>query len=128
MIDRVVPTISTNDLPRIRTRTRPSDGYRRCTYDRSGLEYGAQAMAIHGAWSADVTESPGPFRKCVAAGYLVAAFDLTGRPRMDRCATPLTIDAVREFGFDNQVAYHFELSAAGESIMRGRAAVVLNAH
>ena len=94
-----------------------------------GLEYGAQAMAIHGALvGGNMPESPGPLESAARHGYLVAAFDLTWSvARLDRCATPLTIDAVREFGSDNQVAYHFELSAAGESIMRGRAAVVLNA-
>lgn len=89
-----------------------------------GLEYGAQAMAIHGSLiGGSVPGSPGP-----RLGYLVAAFDLTWSvERLDRCATPLAIEAVREFGSDSQVAYRFELSAAGASIMRGRAAVVLNA-
>lgn len=89
-----------------------------------GLEYGAQAMAIHGALVGSAPEAPAASR----LGYLVAAFDLTwSAERLDRCAAPLTIEAVREFGSDNQVAYRFELRAAGESIMRGRAAVVLSA-
>ena len=92
-----------------------------------GLEYGAQAMAIHGALVGGVPDS-GPSESAARHGYLVAAFDLTWSvERLDRCASPLTIEAVREFGSDNQVAYRFELSAAGESIMRGRAAVVLSA-
>ena len=94
-----------------------------------GLEYGAQAMAIHGALlGGSVPDAPGPLESAARHGYLVAAFDLTwAAERLDRCATPLTIEAVREFGSDNQIAYRFELSAAGESIMRGRAAVVLSA-
>ncbi len=94
-----------------------------------GLEYGAQAMAIHGALLAgSAPDSPGPLESAARHGYLVAAFDLTWSvERLDQCPSPLTIEAVREFGSDNQVAYRFELSAAGESIMRGRAAVVLSA-
>lgn len=93
-----------------------------------GLEYGAQAMAIHGALiGGSGQDSPGPLESAARHGYLVAAFDLTWSvERLDRCAAPLTIEAVREFGSDNQVAYRFELSAAGESVMRGRAGVVLN--
>ncbi len=91
-----------------------------------GLEYGAQAMAIHGALVSG--SAPGSRDDTARLGYLVAAFDLTWSvERLDRCASPLVIEAVREFGSDNQVAYRFELSAAGESIMRGRAAVVLSA-
>ena len=90
-----------------------------------GLEYGAQAMAIHGALVSG--SAPGPPESAARHGYLAAAFDLTWSvERLDRCAAPLTIEAVREFGSDNQVAYRFELSAAGESIMWGRAAVVLS--
>lgn len=94
-----------------------------------GLEYGAQAMAIHGALvRGSAPDSSGAPESAARHGYLVAAFDLTWSvERLDRCAAPLTIEAVREFGSDNQVAYRFELSAAGESIMRGRAAVVLSA-
>ena len=89
-----------------------------------GLEYGAQAMAIHGALvGADAPPASG----ARGHGYLVAAFDLKWAvARLDQCATPLTIDAVREFASGDQVAYTFELSTAGQSIMRGRAAVVLD--
>ena len=92
-----------------------------------GLEYGAQAMAIHGTLVGSGVPDSDPPESAARHGYLVAAFDLTWSvERLDRCASPLTIEAVREFGSDNQVAYRFALSAAGESIMRGRAAVVLN--
>ena len=86
-----------------------------------GLEYGAQAMAIHGALLAA--------RGARARhGYLVAASDLRWSvERLDRCAAPLVIEAVSEFRSDNQVAYRFEISASGTELLSGRASVVLNA-
>lgn len=85
------------------------------------LEYGAQAMAIHGALLARVDAKP-------RVGYLVAAHELQwSGSTLDRCATPLTIEATRLFGSDNQVAYAFSVSADGDTVMRGRASVVLSA-
>ena len=85
-----------------------------------GLEYGAQAMAIHGALLARGERA--------RHGYLVAASDLRWSvERLDQCATPLLIKAVTEFRTDNQVAYRFEISASGTAVLSGRASVVLNA-
>lgn len=85
-----------------------------------GLEYGAQAMAIHGAL---VSGGERP-----RVGFLVAARELAwSAPRLDTVETPLTIEAQREFGSDNQVSYAFALRAAGREVMRGRASVVLRA-
>jgi|LNFM01.1.fsa_nt_gb predicted hotdog family 3-hydroxylacyl-ACP dehydratase len=84
------------------------------------LEYGAQAMAIHGALLAQMGAKP-------RIGYLVAAHELRWRGSMlDTCAAPLRIEATRLFGSDNQVAYEFSVSAAGTNVMRGRASVVLS--
>lgn len=85
------------------------------------LEYGAQAMAIHGALLARIGAKP-------RVGFLVAAHELQWQgSTLDACATPLTIEATRLFGSDNQVAYEFVVSAAGAAVMRGRASVVLSA-
>ncbi len=88
-----------------------------------GLEYGAQAMAIHGALLA--AHAP-PTEEGVRHGYLVAASDLQWSvERLDTCAVPLTIEATSEFRSDQQVAYRFELRARGEIVLSGRAGVLL---
>jgi predicted hotdog family 3-hydroxylacyl-ACP dehydratase len=84
------------------------------------LEYGAQAMAIHGALLAHMGAKP-------RIGYLVAAHELRWQgSTLDAYATPLTIEATRLFGSANQVAYEFSVSAAGAPVMRGRASIVLS--
>lgn len=86
-----------------------------------GLEYGAQAMAIHGALLAAQAGPAG-----ARHGYLVAASDLLWSvARLDQCAAPLTIEAVSEFRSGPQVAYRFELRAAGDVVLSGRASVML---
>ncbi len=90
-----------------------------------GLEYGAQAMAIHGALLA---ASTGPSRDRARHGFLVAASDLRWSvERLDLCASPLTIEAVSEFRSGNQVAYRFEIRASGMLLLSGRASVLLGA-
>jgi len=84
------------------------------------LEYGAQAMAIHGALLARIDAKP-------RIGYLVAAHELHWHgSRLDTLSAPLTVTATRLFGSDNQVAYEFTVSAAGQAVMGGRASVVLS--
>ena len=89
-----------------------------------GLEYGAQAMAIHGALLAS-GGSPGARTR---HGYLVAASELRWTiERLDQCATPLVIKAISEVRTDTQVAYRVEISASGVSVLDGRASVLLGA-
>ena len=84
-----------------------------------GLEYGAQAMAIHGALAAGRRERP-------RLGYLAAAHELIWQvERLDTLDAPLTIEAEREFGSDNRVSYAFTIRAGTREVMRGRASVVL---
>ena len=86
-----------------------------------GLEYGAQAMAIHGALLAARDAR-------VRHGYLVSASELRWSvEQLDECAEPLVIEAVSEFRSDRQVAYRFELRAGSKVVMSGRASVVLSA-
>lgn len=88
----------------------------------AGLEYGAQAMAIHGGLLAMVP----PQR--ARHGFLVAASDLRWFvERLDTCASPLTIEAVSELRSDNQVAYRFEIRADDLTLLAGRASVLLDA-
>ena len=90
-----------------------------------GLEYGAQAMAIHGGLLA---ASVPPQRPGARHGFLVAASDLNWFvDRLDTCASPLIIEAVNELRSDNHVAYRFEIRAADVTLLRGRASVLLDA-
>lgn len=85
----------------------------------AALEFGAQAMAIHGALAAGIAAKP-------RIGYLVAAHELRWQvDRLDTLAAPLTITATRLFGSDNQVAYRFGIVAGAQPVMHGRASVVL---
>jgi predicted hotdog family 3-hydroxylacyl-ACP dehydratase len=89
-----------------------------------GLEYGAQAMAIHGALLA----SSGLPVTRLRHGFLVAASDLQWTvERLDRCAAPLVIQAVSDFRSANQVAYRFEITASRTVVLQGRASVLLGA-
>ena len=89
-----------------------------------GLEYGAQAMAIHGALLANGGSPSAPRRH----GYLVAASDLRWTvERLDQCATPLVIKAISEFRTDHQVAYRFEIRVSSAVVLGGHASVLLGA-
>jgi predicted hotdog family 3-hydroxylacyl-ACP dehydratase len=86
-----------------------------------GLEYGAQAMAIHGALVAGRTAKP-------RVGLLVAAHELRWSvPRLDTIAEELTVRAARLLGSERQVAYEFEVTAGGRALVSGRAGVMLEA-
>lgn len=86
-----------------------------------GIEYAAQAMAIHGALLA-VENSP-PSR-----GYLtsVRSVDLQVA-RLDTLEADLQITAERLSGDENNVLYQFSVAAAGQLLLAGRASVVLDA-
>ena len=91
-----------------------------------GLEYGAQAMAIHGALLAEAAPPASAVSRKVRHGYLVTAADLHWEvQRLDRCTGPLIIEAISEFRSGNQVAYRFELRADQRPVLTGRASVLL---
>ena len=84
-----------------------------------GLEYGAQAMAVHRALLAGPPPATG-----APHGYLISASELRwGVDRLDLCAAPLVIEAVIEFRAGPQMAYRFELRAGDRSLLSGRASV-----
>ena len=86
-----------------------------------GIEYAAQAMAVHGRLSAAVGETP-------RAGYLASVRDVVCLARrLDDLEHDLVIDVERLAGEESRVLYRFALSAGGTQIMSGRAAVVLDA-
>ena len=86
-----------------------------------GIEYAAQAMAIHGALLAPQGKPPG-------RGYLtsVRSVDLHVA-RIDNLEAELKIGVERLSGDENNVLYSFNVSAAGQPLLSGRASVVLNA-
>jgi predicted hotdog family 3-hydroxylacyl-ACP dehydratase len=86
-----------------------------------GIEYAAQAMAIHGALLAAAADQP-------RQGYLasVRGVDLPAE-RLDDIDADLDIEAERLSGDDNNVLYRFEVRAAGRLLLGGRAAVILDA-
>ena len=86
-----------------------------------GIEYAAQAMAVHGAWDAKFDTKP-------RAGFLAAVRDVScQRMRLDDLSDDLIIDAERMMGDEARVIYQFTIHAGQTEIMSGRATVVLDA-
>lgn len=88
-----------------------------------GIEYAAQAMAVHGALLAP------PDRQVARVGYLVSVRGAQLRvSRLDDIAADLQIDATCITRSENNILYQFTLSAAGQILLTGRAAVVVDAN
>lgn len=88
-----------------------------------GIEYAAQAMALHGGMQAAAAGSDQRPR----AGYLAGVRDVScAAPRLDTLGTPLTIEAECLMGDGNNVVYAFRLSADDATVLQGRATVVLD--
>lgn len=86
-----------------------------------GIEYAAQAMAVHGALVAQGSSPP-------RSGYLAGVRAVTLHvDRLDTIAAPLSIEAQRVTGDANTVLYSFSVHAAGKPLLTGRAMVVLDA-
>ncbi len=86
-----------------------------------GIEFAAQAMALHGRLCAGVAETP-------RHGYLASVRQVTCRcDRLDSFATDLTIEAERLAGDERQAMYQFALRCNDVELLSGRAAVVLEA-
>lgn len=86
-----------------------------------GIEYAAQAMAVHGALLAGSDDAP-------RQGFLASARGVELKAdRLDDVAADLDIVAERLSGDGNNVLYGFEVSAAGMVLLTGRAAVILDA-
>jgi predicted hotdog family 3-hydroxylacyl-ACP dehydratase len=87
-----------------------------------GIEYAAQAMAVHGALLAP------PDDPVARAGYLVSARGVRLHvPRLDDIDADLVIEASCITRGENNILYQFSISAAGRLLLDGRAAVVLDA-
>jgi len=87
----------------------------------NGIEYAAQAMAVHGALLAGSGEAP-------KAGYLTSVREVAFHTlRLDDVAGPLGIEAERLSGNANTILYSFRLQAEGQTLLCGRASVMLDA-
>lgn len=87
----------------------------------NGIEYAAQAMAIHGALLAGSDEPP-------RQGYLTSVRSVQlHAARLDDLTGELRVEAERLSGDGNHILYQFSLSHAGRCLLAGRAAVVLDA-
>lgn len=87
----------------------------------NGIEYAAQAMAIHGALLANVDDQP-------RQGYLTSVRSVAlNVARLDDLPGELTVQAERLSGDSNNILYQFSLSHDGRCLLEGRAAVVLDA-
>jgi len=86
-----------------------------------GIEYAAQAMALHGGLTAHAGRRP-------RAGYLASLRDvICRRARIDDLEGELIVDAEKLMGDADRVIYGFQVSVGGNGVLRGRAAVVLDA-
>lgn len=87
-----------------------------------GIEYAAQAMAVHGALLSS-KESSAP-----RSGYLVSVRGTQLHvPRLDNIAEELEVNASCITRSENNILYAFTISAAGNLLLEGRAAVIVNA-
>ena len=87
-----------------------------------GIEYAAQAMAVHGALLA----APGSTGARV--GYLVSVRGTHLHvARIDDISADLHIEASCITRSDNNILYQFSVRAAGSLLLDGRATVVVNA-
>jgi predicted hotdog family 3-hydroxylacyl-ACP dehydratase len=88
-----------------------------------GVEYAAQAMAVHGALIAENQDGAPP-----RSGYLASlrSVDLHVE-RLDTVPGLLTVQAQRITGDDNTVLYSFTVQDGPRALLSGRAVVVLDA-
>ena len=87
----------------------------------AAIEYGAQAVAAHGALLASAASVPG-------AGYLASVRNVTFHAdRLDDIEPALDIVVERVGGGAGGVVYTFRVSAAGRGVAEGRVAIVLDA-
>lgn len=84
-----------------------------------GIEYAAQAMAVHGALLAPEGAPPRP-------GYLASVRSVQlAVDRLDDLPQDLDIIAERLSGDEHNILYHFRVEHAGNLLLSGRAAVML---
>ena len=87
----------------------------------SGIEFAAQAMAVHGGLTNLVKQRP-------RAGLLVSVRDVVAQVKyLSDFAEDLQIEAEQLMAGDNGVTYFFSIHAGDQELLTGRAMVVLDA-
>ena len=86
----------------------------------NGIEYAAQAMAVHGALLAGSETAP-------AAGFLTSVREVQWEgTRLDTLGPELQVHAERLSGDAHTILYGFRLETAGRTVLSGRASVMLS--
>jgi predicted hotdog family 3-hydroxylacyl-ACP dehydratase len=86
-----------------------------------GVEYAAQAMAVHGALLGTSRQRP-------RAGFLTSVRDVQAQvARLDTMDGTLLVEAERLSGNDNTLLYRFALTCGDRLLLSGRATVMLDA-
>ena len=86
-----------------------------------GIEYAAQAMAVHGGLAGNIGSRP-------RTGYLVSLRNVVCRQsRLDTLDGDLIVEAAQLMGDQSRVIYQFTLRAGEIEVLSGRATVVLDA-
>ena len=86
-----------------------------------GIEYAAQAMAVHGVYGGQIHHKP-------RSGFLVSLRDVSCKTmRLDTLLDNLIINAEKLMGDETRVMYQFSIHAADTEIISGRATVILDA-
>ena len=90
-----------------------------------GIEYAAQAMAVHGALLAALQSGQ---QAAPRLGYLASVRGATLHVgRLDDIAADLQVEARHFSGDGNTILYDFSIHVAGRMLLEGRAAVIINA-
>jgi predicted hotdog family 3-hydroxylacyl-ACP dehydratase len=85
------------------------------------IEYAAQAMAVHGAVLAGASGRP-------RAGFLASLRNVQSHvARLDTLNGPLIVTAQRVSGDVNTILYRFAVRCGAQTLVEGRAAVILDA-
>ena len=93
-----------------------------------GVEYAAQAMAVHGALVAEARSDADKTSHAPKTGYLASIRGLTLHvERLDDINEILGIRAERLSGDDHTILYSFSLHAGPALLLSGRAVVILDA-
>lgn len=90
----------------------------------TGIEYAAQAMAIHGVLVREAEGNPIKPKK----GYLVAVRDVVACvDRLDQIDSSITVSITKIAGDIRMLIYDFELTAEDKALLSGRASVIPDA-
>jgi predicted hotdog family 3-hydroxylacyl-ACP dehydratase len=93
----------------------------------AGIEYAAQAMAVHGALLGEVAASKGQVQRIPQMGFLASVRNVVCHQAFlhDQKET-LTIHATRTAGTESPVSYEFSVHSGDVECVTGKATVVLN--